>query len=355
MTMKSAARLLMGFMLIWMGCVDKVDLSLPYDELPLIIDGLVTDEDRPFTVKISRAFPVDGNYYVPKGVVASSVVISDNLGNNDVLSQFRDDSNTVIPGSYVTNSLKGVIGRTYQLKITLPDGTELESSPELMRASGKVDSIYFEYVTAENKGTGIEESGFNIYVNATLAPESKGRIRWIYDGTYKIFTNPAAIIVGNPPAPIACSVGCLCCICYVSEREGVPILANSNYAGADQLAKVLIKYLPINNYTFNEKYRVEVRQLELSQEVFDFYSAIKGQTQNASSLFQPPFFELKGNVHFVSSSDRVVGVFSAAAVDSRHIYIYRGDVPYEMFYNEIQGDCRAVVPNSVITEPAFWE
>jgi hypothetical protein len=346
--------LMLGIMVVWMSCVDKVDLSLPAEELPLIIEGQITDQPGPHTVKISRAYPVDGNYYSREGVEGAQVTITDNAGNVDVLQDISG-------GSYVTQVMNGVVGRTYQLEVKL-GGTTFQSTPQLMAPAGSIDSIYFEHITTVNNDKDIEEEGFNIYVNGSVDPSSSRRMRWKYDGTYKIFTNPAAITnvlpCAAPPCPIVtlpCAEDCSCCTCYVYERETSPLVSNPTTLGANQFNHVFIHYLPINGLTFNEKYRVEITQMELSQDVFDFYAAVSKQIDNASSLFQPPFFELKGNVNAVVGDDKVVGIFYAAALSKKHIYILRSDIPGSFITYEIAGDCRAVAENSTTVRPPFWE
>lgn len=355
--MQSYSRVLMAGMLIWMSCIDKVNLSLPASQLPIVMEGLVTDQNERYVVRISKAYPIDGGYYTGLGVVGASVTITSSAGESVDLDYLED-------GKYVTDStvLRGQVGRTYQLHVTMPDGSTYESLPETIVPSGTIDDIFTEYVVVHNKQTGVEENGFNVYLDATLPPGSSHRMRWQYNGTYKVFTNPAALLIpvpcNDPVCPMlppACAEGCLCCTCWVPEREKSPIVSTAKFQGTDQLDRMFIHFIPINNYTFNEKYRVEIAQMEVSQVVYDFYSGIKGQMENASSLFQPPFFELKGNVQAVNNQKPVVGIFSAAAVTKRHIYILRSAIPYDLVYSEIIGDCRAVAPYSSTTMPVFWE
>lgn len=95
--------------------------------------------------------------------------------------------------------------------------------------------------------------------------------------------------------------------------------------------------------------------MELSEPVFDFYNNVRKQIDNASSLFQPPFFELSGNIQAVNSNVGVIGVFSAAAQTRKHIYIYRSDIPHPFTPSVIIGDCRAVADHSKLEIPPFWE
>lgn len=335
------------------GCVDKADFDIVTQELPLIIEGMVTDDTGPDTVKISKAYPADGGYYSARGISGATVTISSDAGEAEILTDIGR-------GMYVTSSLQGVVGRTYRLAVSV-DGQQYRSTPQRMLPAGEIDTITFEFTSKTNSSTGLKEDAFQVFVNSRVGTGSSRRLRYKIYGTYKVTTNPELIQIrgdcATPPCPtepLACAANCECCVCWVSERETSPKLLDPDFVGGTSINRIPIHYIPINNYTFNERYRVEVAQMELSQDAYDFYAAISKQINNASSLFQPPFFELKGNVEPVSLAPRIVGVFSAAAVTKKSIYIYRGDVPYDMTPEAIAADCRAVAPNSTNQMPPFW-
>jgi hypothetical protein len=335
--------------------VDPADISLATQELPVIIEATVTNDPGPDTVKITKAYPADGGYYSRVGVAGAKVRIISDAGESDKLTDIGR-------GFYVTNTLQGAIGRTYQLFLTLNGVEQYQSTPQRMAPAGTIDNITFEFISRVNSTTGLTEDGFNVYANSTVDPSSSRRLRYKVLGTYKVTTNPELIQIRTdcaaPPCPtlsLPCATNCECCICWVSEREITPKLVDPDFVGGTAITRIPVHYIPINNYTFNERYRVEVTQMELSQDVYEFYDAIRKQMENASSLFQPPFFELRGNVEPINQAPRVVGIFSASAVTRQHIYIYRNDVPYDMISEPIAADCRAVAPNSSNQMPPFWE
>jgi len=328
---------------IWLCCVDPVELSLPKAENPVIVEGLITDQPGPDTIKIATAYVVDGKFHARAGIVGATIVVSDDAGNHDQLTDIGN-------GYYVTNTLVGAVGRSYSLLGQLPGGTTFTSGPEYMAAAGSIDSLFFEYTSARNGKTGEQEPGFNVYVNSTAAPGSSLRFRWKFRGTYVYFTDPSLIQI---PGPLPCAAGCVCCTCYATEHEPAPIVTDTRVVGELNVNRTLISYVPINGLTFNDHYRVDVQQMEVSQSVYDFYFAVERQINNASNLFQPPFFELKGNVSS-GGPVKIQGVFSAAAISTKHIYIYRTDVPFLLYSQPLAADCRAVVPHATIIAPPYW-
>jgi hypothetical protein len=352
-------RLWLALVPLWLSCVDKVDISLPANQLPIVVDGMITDEAGPDTIKLTRAYPADGTTYPRTGIEGALVTVSDDTG---LVDQLLDIGN----GYYITNLLNGTVGRTYQLNLQIPNGsgesTVVSSTPQQLNEAGSVDSIYYEVTSSTNPDNGLTESGFNVYINATLRPNSNRRLQWTFMGTYVVTTDPAAVqipIACDSPLgcgfmTLACADGCLCCTCYVYTNEVAPILSQPKIISGSQLHRVFMQYIPINKHTFFEKYRVEITQVELSEEVFDFYQAIQKQLENASSIFQPPFFELKGNLTVVSGPMPVVGTFAASARTRRHIFIPRTAVPFELSAELTIGDCRGIAPHSTTEIPPFW-
>jgi len=362
MNKKIYLKVLMILLPLALSCVDKVDLSLPATELPIIVDGIITDEPGPDTVRLSMAYPADGRFHQPEGYDSAKVWITDNTGLVDTLLEIGQ-------GNYITDQLVGVVGRTYQLSIRLPDiingvpsPTLAVSTPQLLVEAGSIDSIYYEFTTYNNSATGLAENGFNVYLNSTLAPGSSRRLQWEFFGTYKAMTDPAALELPplpcpNPPCPLRtleCARFCECCTCWYTVQENAPIVSNPKVLGGLRLDRVFIQYIPINRFTFYEQYRVEITQLELSEEVFEFYQAIRKQTDNGNSIFQPPFFELKGNITVQSGQMGVLGTFAASAITKRHIFIPRSAVPYQLTRSVEPADCRAIAENATLNKPAYW-
>lgn len=337
----SARQLILLLSPTWLCCVEPVGLSLPKGENPVIVEGMITDQPGPDTIKITQAYPVDGKFHPRSGIAGAVLSVSDDAGNHDQLTDIGN-------GYYITNTLQGVIGRSYTLLGQLPGGTTFSSSPEFMGAPGTIDSLFFEFTTKRDGVTGEDVDGFNVYVNATAAPASSLRLRWKFRGTFVYQTDPSLL---NPPP--ACAADCSCCVCYATQNEKAPVVTDLRVIGERSIGRTFVQYIPINGFTLSDRYRVDVQQMELSQPVYDFYFALARQINNASSLFQPPFFELTGNVSS-AGPDKIQGVFSAAAITTKHIYIYRSAIPHTIFSQPVAADCRAAVPHATVSKPPYF-
>ena len=118
-------------------CIDPYAPKLKGNDSILVVDGLITDANTSYTVKLSRTFQdINSRREV---VLGASVNITDDAGNNHNLSEADY-------GVYKTDSLEftGSVGRTYTLHITTREGDQYFSDPCVMQS-----------VTAIGKGSGL--------------------------------------------------------------------------------------------------------------------------------------------------------------------------------------------------------
>lgn len=103
-------------------CIDPYRPKLSGYPSLLVVDGLVTNENAPCEVKLSRT--IQGVDAVPEVVSDAVVTFSDESGNKTSLINSGG-------GIYKTdnNVFTGTIGKTYILDILTKDGKEYKSEP----------------------------------------------------------------------------------------------------------------------------------------------------------------------------------------------------------------------------------
>jgi hypothetical protein len=101
--------------LILTSCEKVIDVDLN-DSLPqIVIEGNITDQTGPYTVKLSKSVNFDELNDFPS-ISGATVQISDDAGNSEILPETS-------PGIYTTASLQGTPGRTYTLDVTIEEQT----------------------------------------------------------------------------------------------------------------------------------------------------------------------------------------------------------------------------------------
>ena len=117
------------------SCEKVIDIDLSGAEPKIVIDGTITDQPGPYTVKISKT----GDYFKPStfpAVTGASVTISDDTGNSETLTEVAD-------GIYQTSSIQGISGRTYTLKV-IAEGEEYTGTSTMQEAI-EIDSLSCKY------------------------------------------------------------------------------------------------------------------------------------------------------------------------------------------------------------------
>ncbi|MCD6598753.1 MAG: DUF4249 domain-containing protein, partial [Bacteroidales bacterium] len=147
------------------SCEDIIDIPLNDSEPRLVIEGVVTNLEGPYTVRISKSV----DYYEP-GVYPvvndAHVELGDGTGFIEVLEGNEE-------GLYSSSKMAGHPGRTYSLKVEL-DGKSYMAESQL-KIPVKIDSLKKEYFPA----FGDLESGYYIHCHFTDPSEEGNNYRLI--------------------------------------------------------------------------------------------------------------------------------------------------------------------------------
>ena len=152
------------------SCEKVIDVDLSSVEPQIVIDGTITDQPGPYTVKISKT----GDYFNPgafPAVTGASVTISDNRGHSEILTEVTD-------GIYLTSSIQGTPGRRYSLQV-ISEGEEYTATLTMQEVI-EIDSLTYEYIQG---GFGPFDEGYKITCHYTTADNSETYCR------FKAFSN----------------------------------------------------------------------------------------------------------------------------------------------------------------------
>jgi hypothetical protein len=358
---------------IVMACVERIDFDVPPAQFQIIVEGMITDSPGPYTVTVTKGLNVNIDSIVVAPITNAHLTLFDDEGNSEPLTEKE-------PGIYITGGLiQGEVGHEYHIRVETSDGRIFESAPDKLNPVGEIDNVHFEY----EKRSVIKSFGeipadvFNIYVDANAGSANENYVRWRYTGTYKVVTYPAEHYTWNPPYlpyrnPFPCSgyiitggapggllvpVGeCECCTCWAKHYEPSPQLSDVQLVSGGEFKNVKVGEVPISNNTFLEKYMVEVEQMSLSRNAFEFFKLIRAQKEGASSLFQPPSGEIRGNITPVNNNDPVVGLFWATSLRKKTTFILPTDIPYLLTpFEYITYPCYNAFDNASTTKPENWE
>ena len=350
------------------ACVDPIGFNSDKPEEIIILDGSITTEPGPYTITISRALPLDSDSTTNMPVTGASIVLHNAGGDSESFTE-------IAPGKYSTGGvIRGSVGSTYHITMTMGDGAKFESQPETILPAGEVKDVRYQYEarTIAKEFGKVTADVFNIFVDAAAVLQTEtSYVRWRFTGTYVTETSPELRMTwlqgfhryADPwpcsgyefvdPGIMVQKRPCTCCRCWVTEYEQMPRLSDSELVEGGSFNNVKVAEVPITRQSFFEKYKVTIDQLTISRNAFEFFKLIRSQKEGATNLFQPSPGKIIGNIASVDSNYQVIGLFWAASVNRKSIYISETDVPYALPYDPITYPCDRL-GNSTTQKPVDW-
>jgi hypothetical protein len=218
---------------------------------------------------------------------------------------------------------------------------------------------------------------FRIFLDSKNSSGSPGLFRWRWSSIYEAKTFPElrrkALAGSDPPVflydPIPCSgyvpldgglsmiqlSECECCDCWVTEYSQNAMVSNNQNAKRPEFNNVQVAQVPVTWKKFQAKFYIKVEQLNLSEEVYEFWKNVQSQQDGTGSIFQPNVIQIKGNIRCVNDPEQeVAGIFSVAGSTTRDLFIKRSDFRKAMAADTLITDCRQEYPGSTNVKPPFW-
>ncbi len=141
------------------SCQKVIDINLNSAAPVIIIEGNISNQPGPYTVQLSKTVNFSEANTFPQ-VTGASVTIADNAGNSDILTETS-------PGIYKTNTLQGVVGRTYSITVTA-EGKSYQASAN-MPSPVSIDTLVEHISTGFGGGPGeINISVIAIYTDPAV-------------------------------------------------------------------------------------------------------------------------------------------------------------------------------------------
>lgn len=334
------------------GCVDPYVPELKGYESILVVEGLITDDNSSYTVKLSRS--VQDQDTVPEVISDAVIYISDESAKNFYLTNFGN-------GLYKTDSteFRGMIWNTYVLHIQTAEGNFYESEPYKMEAVSDIDNIYYARDQELGSNGTVMNEGLRIFL------DSRGGInkyyRWDYEETWK-FKVPSPKKYDYVNETIFVPVADVKEYCY-KMRKSQEILIYSTFEGkSDRVEGQNISFIdPKKSDRLLIQYSVLMKQYSISEKEYDFWYNMKQINEKGGSIYSIQPFPVISNIHNVNDPDeRVLGYFQVSAVKVKRKFITFSDLS-GMNFPIYRNPCKRVemapkdYPRSLYSPPLTWD
>ena len=323
------------------SCVDPIRLNTGNGAGTLVVDGVITNESGPYTIKLSRSVNFDNSR--PVRVFAlpekgATIVISDDTGFSEKLKETD-------AGVYKTTAITGVIGRTYSITIKTSDGKTFHSSGETMLPVVNVDTVTSQFavydrltINKNNQPVTSKVEGFYISAVTTDPPGLGNYYRWQADGIFEFFS------INDYPNLRICWVP-------VARLENTVVVGDD--ASLD--GKTFSQRVCVVPYDRPTRYMVKLKQASLTEAAYQYWKASESQQVSTGSIFDPPPATLVGNIKN-DNDEPVLGYFGASAI-----------APYNFLFDRFKasglttpdpnpplqvGDCITMLPGATQNKPS---
>ncbi|MCP1382739.1 DUF4249 domain-containing protein [Runella salmonicolor] len=311
------------------GCVEPYDITYSLNANVLSVEGFVSDQAGT-TVSINIARNSNNSYYSePLKKCVAEIRASD--GSTIQLQEVAD-------GIYAAPAnFKGKIGQTYQLAFKTPDGKTYESSKELLSTSPEIKKIYQQFDQnglLDNLGKNVVSSTVDVYLDVDDPKETQNYYLWrwkLYEEQSICITCTGGRLVNgqcvkinsrNPPDyDYQCDKQCW----ELIYNSTINIL-DDKFVNGRSITGRLIGKIPF--YSPSQGCLLEIEQLALSPQAYQYFQLLSSQAQNTGTLTDTPPAAIIGNIRNVADSqDKVVGFFGAAGTRKVQYWINRALYP----------------------------
>lgn len=298
------------------GCTEPFEGEVEGLEDILVVNALITNENKRHEVRLTRPYRFDEDTPIPEE--NATVSIDD--------GEQRFAFTEVKPGTYTSNiAFAAEIDKPYSLLITTENGRSYSSNTmQLPVANTTIDALYAERTTNDD-----DEEGMGIFVDTFDPSRESQYYRYEYEETYKIIAplwSPKDVVI-----TAVLSTGPEFDfilrereeqVCYGSDRERTISVVNTLNLGEDRLSRYNVRFIDRNNYILSHRYSILVRQYVQTPEAFAYYETLRGLLQSSNSVFtedQPGF--LAGNVFSLDDeNENIAGFFEVATVTEKRIF-----------------------------------
>lgn len=314
--------LIFVLMIFFIRCTEIYEPDINSGIKALIVEGLITDQDGPYTIKLSLAKPISYDSIQANRFFVHDAKVSITENNKTIYTLTETSA-----GNYTTPlNFKAKVNNLYKLHITTKDGKRYESKQEILNSPQSMDSIRAFY-TDENylniKNELLYISGADIRVDLyrhLTALDTLPLCRFASKLTIQYFYTYREISPSGQEIKTwrwdnfgwkSYNLNSLENIIDDETRTNEPFIKNHKigFVPYDQSGygmtfpnPTITYYLRIDQYTMN-------------RDAYQFYKAANKQLSASGKIFDPIASQLYGNMKCINDpSNIVLGLFEVSSV-----------------------------------------
>lgn len=306
--------LFFGVLVIVSSCTERFRPELTDFENNLVVDGKITNEEGPYTIRLSLSSDLDLVRYTP--LKNASVIIQEENGPSERLVE-------VSSGEYQTSKtgIRGEVGKRYQLQIESPDGRVYESNFQQLIAPTPIENVYTEIESKFFTEDNADAIGLQFYVDAGSSPNEQDYFLWLSDATFKYraeYPIEATYQGFDLPFPKPDSLS----VCWRKDTVNQVTTYNTGDYADPAVKKIPLHFIKSTDISLSERYSPLVKQYTVNKEAYEFWQSIEAQLNTDANLYSTQPYQTRGNIKNINQPDEaVLGFFLVAGVSEKRIFV----------------------------------
>jgi hypothetical protein len=320
------------FLLLMVSCKDPFNPELDTVNSPLVVEGLITNEAKPYEVKLYRALQYN-SIKNKTNVTKAKVKVIDDLGHTYGFVEKETGVYRSNPAEFV-----GQAGRTYTLTIETND-TKFKSKPQKLLPNDFNVTTYAEFgskdvLSTDAYGSSYKETvqGVNLLADIENNLDSLPRFRFEHK-SYREYTYSIQVSMMKTDLYYGWNA--------ILDNDLVNITDDKYQTTSKNIEKHTVCFLPtvydvqveyldstnqpvtISAYVLQQV--TKVTRYRINNETFQFYKDINRLLAAEGKMFDPIAFQVNGNIQCISNPQiPVLGFFEASSVDISYYAIKPG-------------------------------
>lgn len=292
-------------LLVQTACIESFDFDEITVEGQIVVDGFITDEVKQHSVMLYYVGTV-GDSAARSGISQAEVIL--NTGQGQQIPFLEEE-----PGVYLSPSMSGIVGETYQLMISTEEGQEIQSDVVTFKATPTIDTLYGEFTALETSG----QRGVQIYLDASTNSDVSF-VRWSWNETYEvnsIFPTRFIWEGGRNFREVDVNISRFCW-----QSDSLDRLRTVRYE-SQQIVRQPIRFLAEFSPQLQDLYSIRVDQYALDSAGYLYWNAVRQITEERGSVFDVQAGPIQGNINCTNCTDMILGYFDAAERQSKRIFL----------------------------------
>lgn len=322
--------ILITFILLpWVGCKERFDPPLsPAQSNYLVVEGFINVKGYT-TITLRRTVPLKDTAGLKTETGAQVTIVGEDNSTYNVKEKGS--------GTYMSDSLVLRLNQKYHIHIKTKSGGEYFSEYVQVNQTPAIDSINWK----------LENNGVRIYVNTHDPQNSSSYYKWDYQETWEINSAYETYYEYKNHTVTARQLSEVPKLyyCWQTQNSSSILTGSTVQLTNNVVSQAPLNFIPLESEKLSVRYSILIRQYSLDRKAYDFFQAMKTNTETLGSIFGPLPSEITGNISCVSTpSEKVIGYITANTIDQKRIFISRAEVPVRY-----QRDC----PSYLVTLDSF--